>query len=95
MKECCEMKTKTKKKIKALIVTVMSDDMGLEYFKIVEAEHFSQLHRKQRLYANIRKVLPDMVKKYSGQDIDNDDMDDLIDGEPFSTGTGFVQVKFF
>lgn len=39
-------------------------------------------------------MLPAIVKNYCGKVIGEDDITDLIDGEPFSIGEGFVQVKF-
>lgn len=67
----------------------MSDDMGLDYYKIVEATLLSTL------IAKIKKILPKIVKDYCGKDIGKDDMDDIMDGEAFCPVVdGFIQVKF-
>ena len=77
------------KKKKALIVVVVSDDMGLDYYEIVEALHLSTLITK------IETILTKVVKDYCGQDIGEDDITDLLDGEPFCpSAEGFIQVKF-
>ena len=86
-------------KKKALVVTVLDPDEGIDDYRIVESLSTCGLETKLRkLFSDL---VPDFMKRVNGAgdfDVTDNDIDDLLTEEPFCpsriAGAGFIQVKF-
>jgi hypothetical protein len=88
--------TTNRKKMTAIILSVQHDTDGADV-QVVRATDSNKLEQK------VKKILPAIMKAYllecdgvEKKEIDDEDVQDVIDGEVFSpscyTGEGFVQV---